>query len=67
VNKAKGVDYSKKFKSLVDRYNERREDDVLVSEVLDDFSDEIIDLIQAIKRERDSFADLSIDLAEKAR
>ncbi len=66
VNKAKGVDFSKKFKSLVDRYNERREDDVLVSDVLDDFSEEIIDLLQAIKRERESFKDLGIDLEEKA-
>jgi hypothetical protein len=29
VNKAKGVDFSAQFKALVDRYNERKEDDVL--------------------------------------
>lgn len=66
VNKAKGVDFSKMFKALVEHYNERKEDDVLVSEVLEDFSDEIIDLIQALKKERDSYADLGIDLEEKA-
>jgi type I restriction enzyme R subunit len=66
VNKVKGVDFSKKFKTLVDRYNERKEDDVLVSEVLEDFSDEIIDLIEALKKERESFADLGIDFEEKA-
>jgi type I restriction enzyme, R subunit len=31
-----------------------------------DFSDEIIDLIHALKKEKESFADLGIDLEEKA-
>ncbi|WP_426124360.1 type I restriction endonuclease subunit R [Pseudomonas sp. PSPC2-3] len=66
INKTKGVDFAKKFRKLVDHYNERKEDDVLVSKVLEDFSDEIIDLIQALKKEKESFADLGIDLAEKA-
>ena len=56
VNKAKGVDFSKQFKALVDRYNERKEDDVLVSNVLEDFTDQIIDLLQALKTEKESFA-----------
>nr|WP_320114672.1 HsdR family type I site-specific deoxyribonuclease [uncultured Desulfuromonas sp.] len=66
INKAMGTDFSKKFKALVDAYNERKEDDVLVSNVLEDFSDEIIDLIHALKKERESFKDLDIDLEEKA-
>lgn len=66
INKAKGLDFSKKFQALVDAYNERKEDDVLVGNVLEDFSDEIIDLIHALGKERDSFADMGIDLEEKA-
>ena len=66
VNKTKGTDFSKMFKALVDNYNERKEDDVLVSNVLEDFSDEIIDLIHLLKIEHESFADLGIDLEEKA-
>ncbi len=66
VNKAKGLDFSKKFKTLVALYNERKEDSVLVSEVLEDFSSEIVDLIHALKKERESFTDLGIDLEEKA-
>ncbi len=66
VNKAKGMDFSKKFKALVDRYNERKEDDVLVSNVLEDFTDEIINLLQALKDEKASFKDLDIDFEEKA-
>ncbi len=66
VNKIKGMDFSKKFKALVEQYNERKEADVLVSEVLEDFTDEIYDLIQALKKEKESFGDLGIDLEEKA-
>jgi type I restriction enzyme, R subunit len=66
VNKIKGVDFSKKFKFLVDKYNDRKEQDVLVSNVLEDFTDEIIDLYYALKKEKDSFADLGIDFQEKA-
>jgi len=66
VNKVKGVDFSDKFRALIDRYNERKEQDVLRSEVLEDFTDEIIDLYHALKKERESFADLGIDFEEKA-
>jgi len=66
TNKTKGIDFAKKFKALVEHYNERKEDDVLDSIVLEDFSNKIVDLIQALKSERDSYADLGIDLEEKA-
>lgn len=66
VNRAKGVDFSKQFKSLVERYNDRKDDDILVSNVLEDFSVEIIDLIHSLKKEMQSFNDLGIDLEEKA-
>lgn len=65
-NKVKGVDFSEKFQALINRYNERREQDVLSSEVLEDFTDEIIDLYHALKKERESYADLGIDFEEKA-
>ena len=66
VNKLKGVDFSKQFKALVDKYNDRNEQDILRSEVLEDFTGEIIDLYHAIKKEKDSFAELGIDFEEKA-
>ena len=66
VNKIKGVDFSQQFKALVDRYNERDEADVLRSEVLEDFTDEIIDLFHALKEEKDSFDDLGISFEEKS-
>jgi len=66
VNKVKGIDFSKKFKSLVERYNERKETDTLRSEVLEDLSGRIVDLLHQIKEERESFKDMGIDFEEKA-
>ena len=66
VNKVKATDFSKKFKALVDKYNERKEADILQSSVLEDFTDEIIDLYHNLKKEKDSFGDMGIDFEEKA-
>jgi len=66
VNKVKGIDFSKKFKALVEHYNERDEQNTLVGDVLDDFSEEIIDLIRAMGKEMESFDDMGINLEEKS-
>ncbi|MBT7740452.1 MAG: HsdR family type I site-specific deoxyribonuclease, partial [Opitutae bacterium] len=66
VNKIKGVDFSKKFNVLVEKYNERNEQDVLVSGVLEDFTEEILKLLDELKKEKESFAELGIDIEEKA-
>jgi len=66
INRAKGIDFTKKMETLVQRYNERDENDVLRGEVLEDFTDEIIDLYHALLKEKESFTDLGIDIEEKA-
>jgi type I restriction enzyme R subunit len=66
INKITGIDFSKRLQLIVEKYNERKESDVLRSEVLEDFTDEIIDLYYALKKEKDSFKDLGIDFEEKA-
>jgi type I restriction enzyme, R subunit len=66
VNRTMGVDFSKRMQILVEKYNERKESDVLRSEVLEEFTDEIIGLYYALKKERESFTDLGIDFEEKA-
>lgn len=66
TNRAQAVEFSKRFQALVEKYNERKEDDVLVSSVLEDFSDEIIKLYEELKIEVNSFVDLGIGLEEKA-
>ena len=63
-NQAKSCRFSARFKLPVDRYNERKEDDVLVREALKIF---LMRLSICIKIScRRSFADMDINLEEKA-
>ena len=66
TNKIQGVDFSRKFRAIVDKYNERSEQDILNSNVLEDFTDEIIDLYHELRKEKSSFQDMGIDFEEKA-
>jgi type I restriction enzyme R subunit len=66
INKITGINFSKRLQFIVEKYNERKEDDVLRSEVLEDFTNEIIGLYYALKQEKESFKDLGIDIEEKA-
>ncbi|GGK58032.1 type I restriction endonuclease subunit R [Amphritea balenae] len=66
TNRAQGIEFSKRFQALVEKYNERKEDDVLVSEVLEDFSEEIINLYDELRNEISSFEGMGIDFEEKA-
>ncbi len=66
INKIKGIDFSKQMQSVVDKYNERKEGDVLRSEVLEEFTEEIIGLYYALKKEKESYAEMGIDFEEKA-
>ncbi len=66
INKAKGIDFSKKFKALVELYNKRKEDSVYVTEVWDEITEQMVDLIYSLKDEMGSFADMGIDMEEKA-
>ncbi|GHC62212.1 type I restriction endonuclease subunit R [Roseibacillus persicicus] len=66
VNKVKGVDFSKQFQALVNKYNERDEKDVLDSSFLDTIPEEMIELIHALQKEKQSFGEMGIDLEEKS-
>ena len=66
INKMKGLDFSKKLQALVDKYNERQEGDSLVSDVLEDFADKIIALLDDLKQEKASSSKLGIGIEEKA-
>ena len=66
VNKVKGVDFSKKMESLVARYNERKENDVLRSEVYEEMAEELTKLIWEVQKEFKAGDVLGIDFEEKA-
>ena len=63
VNKIKGVDFSKKMKKIIDKYNTRTEIDV--ERVHDETLDAIFDLINELKEEQESFKKMNIDYEER--
>ncbi len=66
INKVKGIDFSKKMKSLVEQYNERNEDDVLRSEVYEEMAEQLTNMIWEVQREFSAGEELGIDFEEKA-
>ncbi len=66
INRVMGIDFSRRMQAIINKYNERDEADVLRSEVLEDFTDEIINLYHALVKEKDAFKDMGIDFEEKA-
>lgn len=66
VNQLKGIDFTKKFQSLVSLYNERRENDILSGAEFEVFTDEILAMISELETEMNSFTELGIDFEQKA-
>jgi len=66
TNKVQGINFTKKMNALVEKYNERDEQDTLRSEVIKDFTDEIINLYQELREDMLSSNSLGIDFEEKA-
>ncbi len=66
VNKVKGIDFSKKMQTLVELYNERKEDDVLRSEVYEEMAEHLTNLIWEVQKEFTAGDKLGIDFEEKA-
>lgn len=66
VNKVKGVDFSKKMESLVQKYNQRDENDILRSEVYEEMAEQLTNLIWDVYKEFKAGDDLGIDFEEKA-
>jgi type I restriction enzyme, R subunit len=65
INKMKSANFAKKLNKVIDKYNDRDADDVLVSNVIEDFSNEIIDIYSNIKIETEDFKKANISYEEK--
>ncbi len=65
VNKVKGIDFSNKMKSLVDKYNARK-GDIFGGGVFGDMANELTELIMQVKEEFSTGDKLGIDFEEKA-
>ena len=66
VNRVKGIDFTKKMQALVERYNEREENDVLRSEVYEEMAEQLTNLILEVHKEFSAGDALGIDFEEKA-
>jgi len=66
VNKMQGVDFTKQFQSLVEKYNERKDSDILNSEVYEDMAESLTNLVLEIKQAFVAGDELGIDFEEKA-
>ncbi len=66
VNKVKGIDFTKKMQTLVERYNNRDANDILRSEVYEEMANALTDLIWEVHKEFSAGDELGIDFEEKA-
>ena len=66
VNKIMAMEFSDRMNKVVDDYNNRRKDEAFANEVLDDVANQLTDLLEALKAEKNSFEKMGIDYEEKA-
>lgn len=66
INKIKAVSFTERMTSIIDAYNKRPFDQMMVSELLDDVAQQLIALMADLSFERDSFEELGINYEEKA-
>src|SRR5690554_1801330 len=66
VNMVRGVDFSHKMQLLVERYNQRDENDVLRSEVYEEMAEQLTNLIWEVHKEFFAGDEFDINFEEKA-
>lgn len=66
VNKIKGIDFTQRLNSLVEKYNDRSDSAIFADEVLTEVANKMAELLKEINKERNSFNDLGITYEEKA-
>lgn len=66
INKIKGVEFSERMKKVVDDYNNRRKEEAYAKEVLDDVANQLTNLLEELKNEKNSFEGMGINFEEKA-
>lgn len=66
INKIKAKTFEERLKAVLDNYNSRMTDAEYVKKILDDVSDQLMDLIKKLKEEENSFSAMGIDYEEKS-
>ena len=66
VNKIKGIDFSQRLNSIVEKYNDRSDNAIFADEVLTEVATQMAELLQDVNREKQSFKNMGITYEEKA-
>lgn len=66
VNKIKAKSFEERLQEIIDNYNSRMTDADYVRNILDNVSDQLMELLRKLKEEQESFASMGIDYEEKA-
>lgn len=66
VNKMQGVDFTRRLNNLVERYNSRKESAAFVDKVVSEVADQMVELLKALNKEKQSFREMGISYEEKA-
>lgn len=66
VNKLKATDFSKRLRDIIANYNDRSVDEGDLSDILDNVTDQLVDLVHDLVAEKCSFEGMGIDYEEKA-
>lgn len=66
VNKIKAVSFEERLQAIIDNYNSRMTDAGYIKSILDDVAGQLLALLDALKDEESSFAEMGIDFEEKA-
>ena len=66
VNKIKAISFSERLKTIVDIYNTRSTDEQQIKEILNTVSNEMLNLLDDINKEKGSFKELGINYEEKS-
>jgi type I restriction enzyme R subunit len=66
INKAKGVEFTKRLEELVKRYNDRSDDTTLANEIIDEVAQQMADLLKDVINEKSAGDELGLQIEEKA-
>ena len=66
VNKIKAVSFEDRLQAILDDYNNRMNDADYIKSILDNVADQLLDLMNQLKEEEDSFNEMGISYEEKA-
>ncbi len=66
VNKIKGIDFTERLNNLVKHYNERKDNAVFAEEVINEVTNQMVQLLSEVTQEKQTFKELGISYEEKA-